>query len=106
MDVEQIEAAPFTVNAKLEPGGRAFKAASPDIVRLSPSYELLTRKTLSWERGQDLMPLRDPSKTELLLRAQMTPPLQLHTAVEVQEKSAPLIEGDRCLFLCTSTGLS
>ena len=45
------------------------------------------------------MPLRDPLKTELLFRAQMTPPLQLHTAVEVQEKSAPLIEGDRCLFL-------
>ena len=45
------------------------------------------------------MPLRDPLKTELLFRAQMTPPLQLHTAVEVQEKSAPLVEGDICLFL-------
>jgi hypothetical protein len=88
VDVEQIEAAQLAVNAKLEPGGRAFKSASLDIIRLSPSYEQRLRGRRYPGKGE-IRCVRDPLRTALLWRGPITPSLQLPTAVDVQENRPP-----------------
>jgi hypothetical protein len=73
VDVEQIEAAQLAVNAKLEPGGRAFKSASLDIIRLSPSYEQRLRGRRYPGKGRD--PMRARSVKDRIIVARTNYPV-------------------------------